>query len=410
MFMTKISSNKQLKAFYADRLNGINATSKAEPRCGYFGECGGCSMQNIKYEEQVALKLEALQQIFEGDELEVSMTPAPDRYYYRLKMDYVLTNHPIYEPHDRMGLRKRKNFSHVIDLNECHLIPLNWFSKLRSVYKKALDLQVPLYDLKTAEGDLRYFVIRAYGDKAMLNIVSKSQKYIIKLQILAEHALDLGFTSVYLLEQPELSDTSFGTVVSYVGDEHLSLVVSVDKEYVFKIGPNNFFQNNAKGFEQMMKYVQGEIDKRIGNSTVLYDIYGGVGTIGVIMSGRFKKVNVVELERSNVDMIGLNAKRNEADNVFPILADAREAGSYWAAEDRDSIAIVDPPRIGLMQQGVNEILKLSPKLFVYISCNPITQSLDLELLKGHYNVVSAQGFDMFPQTLHMENVLVLERR
>jgi tRNA/tmRNA/rRNA uracil-C5-methylase (TrmA/RlmC/RlmD family) len=95
---------------------------------------------------------------------------------------------------------------------------------------------------------------------------------------------------------------------------------------------------------------------------------------------------------------------NGVTNIEPILSDAR---SSWADKDIDSVAVVDPPRTGLMAQGVSEILKLSPKLLVYISCNPITQCADLELLKEQYKVVSAKGFDMFPQTLHLENVLVL---
>jgi len=407
MFMAKISSNKQLKAFYAERINGIDKSGQGKPLCGYFGECGGCSLQNVKYEEQVDLKLRALRKIFEGEELNVSLTPAPDPYYYRLKMDYVLTHHPIYEPFDRMGLRKRKNFSHVIDLNECHLVPIEWFSKLRKVYQKALELKIPLYDLKTAKGELRYFVIRASNETAMLNIVSRSHEYVEDLQVLSEYALDLGFTSVYLLEQPELSDISFGNPIGFVGDEYLELSLNVGKEYKFKIGPNNFFQNNLRGFEQMMRYVEEEIDKYKGGSRVLYDIYGGVGTIGIMLAGKFKKVKTIELESSNADMISTNAKLNNVTNIEPVLSDAR---SSWADKDTNSIAVVDPPRTGLMAQGVSEILKLSSKLLVYISCNPSTQCADLELLKKQYKAVSTKGFDMFPQTLHMENVLVLLRK
>jgi tRNA/tmRNA/rRNA uracil-C5-methylase (TrmA/RlmC/RlmD family) len=147
----RISSNKQLKSFYAGELNVIKLTSEAKARCGYFGECGGCALQNLSYDEQVALKEKAYKNIF--SKLSEDLPPlevllSPDPYYYRLRMDYVLISHPIYEPHDRMGLRKKKNFSYVIDLESCHLIPIDKFVMLRKVFLKALELAIPLTILR----------------------------------------------------------------------------------------------------------------------------------------------------------------------------------------------------------------------------------------------------------------------
>jgi tRNA/tmRNA/rRNA uracil-C5-methylase (TrmA/RlmC/RlmD family) len=167
-------------------------------------------------------------------------------------MDYVLNSHPIYEPHDRMGLRKKKNFSYVIDLDRCHLIPIDKFVMLRKVFLKALELAIPLYDLKTGEGILRYLVIRTSKKDTMLNIVVKDAADMEKISNLMKYAKTLGFTTVYLIEQPEPSDTSNGTVISRIGKEHMEIWIDLDKRYMFKIGPNNFFQNNIQGFEVHM--------------------------------------------------------------------------------------------------------------------------------------------------------------
>ncbi len=139
-----------------------------------------------------------------------------------------------------------------------------------------------------------------------------------------------------------------------------------------------------------------------------YDIYGGVGTIGILLSKYFEKVITVESEPSNVDMIGINAKLNEIKNIKPLLLDAR---TPWTISDTESsVALVDPPRTGLMPAGVDQILTLSPRLLIYISCNPITQKEDLKTLLTEYDLLELKGFDMFPQTLHMESVAILRKK
>jgi tRNA/tmRNA/rRNA uracil-C5-methylase (TrmA/RlmC/RlmD family) len=141
------------------------------------------------------------------------------------------------------------------------------------------------------------------------------------------------FTTVYLIEQPEPSDTSNGTVISRIGKEHMEIWIDLDKRYMFKIGPNNFFQNNIQGFEVLMRYVT-EMMLKYKMSALCFMTYGGVGTIGILLSKYFEKVITVESEPSNVDMIGINAKLNEIKNIKPLLLDAR---TPWTISDTESL-------------------------------------------------------------------------
>lgn len=403
-----IDSNKKLKKYYRVCLK---AESTAPPRCSHFGECGGCALQKFRYEDQLDIKRIALTSILSPIISDgVELIGSKHQFGYRQRMDYVVTHNPIHEPHDRIGLRKRGNFNHVIDLDECYLIPVEWLPKLRRLFELAGSLEIPNYDLVPHTGDLRYFVIRQAGVNAMLSIVTKSEEYAEQVEQLALSALELGFTTVYWLLQPKLSDVSFGEIQKHWGEKHLSVPLQFDEsEFRFSIGPNTFFQNNIQAFGKLLEYVSEQIEEHATSRTVLLDLYSGVGTIGISLASGFDKVIGIELNKDSVDLAAENAKQNEIKNV-EYFADSFEKFSMYVDKQDfgNTVAILDPPRIGLEEAGVSELRVLNPSLIVYISCNPITQVRDIQQLP-EYGIVSQRGFDMFPQTLHMENVIVLKR-
>ena len=401
-----IESNKQLKQYYANKLQQLSSTRT--PLCKHFGECGGCAWQHIDYPIQVQLKSEALREILsEFSETKVEVVPSPQEYNYRARMDYVCSYDPFHPPLERMGLRKRKQFRHVIDLEECHLIDPKLFVKVKKVYKSALEQGVPLYDLVSNKGELRYLVVRTGGEQSMLIMVMRSDEFSKEIESIANEALSLGFDSVHLSIQPEVSDISFGKVVKYWGVQYLNMKVGQGRSYDLQIGPNNFFQNNIPQFNQLLSYVENEIKR----SDLLLDLYCGVGTIGIALADKFKQVIGVEVEAESVAMAKENAQRNRITNATFHSGDVSSLAQQVSLEKLNtSLAsiVVDPPRAGLTPKGVSEILRLNPQQIIYISCNPITQAQDLKLLTETYRLKALRGFDMFPQTPHMESVAILQ--
>lgn len=408
-----ITSQKQLNIYWRQLL--ANTTASAQPKCPHFGECGGCSMQNISAQEQLKLKLEVFKQIMTSedlDKLDIQIVGSPAEYNYRLKMDYVLTHNPIYSPHDRLGLRKRKQFNYVIDLSECHLIPFNVWKKLRELFNKSLELGIPNVDLVKRTGFISYFVVRQFQQELMLCFVTgESEEYADKVEQLAQFALDLGFTSIHHQINASSSDVSFGPIRKSWGNPAIKVTFNLkDTAINLEIGPNNFCQNNIPAFEGLLEYVLGEIDKYDLPRTTLVDFYCGVGTIGLLLHNHFKKVLGYEINAESIQMAKRNAQLNNITNTQFEVLDVGNDKLELQTDLSDSLMIVDPPRTGLTQKGVNQVLQLSPQALVYISCNPLTQQQDLALLNDVYEVRSLRAFDMFPQTVHMESVAVLVRR
>ncbi len=377
--------------------------------CPHFGECGGCSWQHLNYATQIKLKQEALQEIMqEFRPRELAVVASPEEFGYRARMDYVCSYDPFHPPQNRMGLRKRKQFRHVIDLEECHLIDPKLFVLVHKVYAQAQQMGIPNYDLVSGKGELRYMVTRTTGTDYMLIMITRSRDLEAEVEKLAQFAILQGFVSVYWLEQPQLSDVSFGEVVKFWGDQYLSFRVNGGHEVSLRIGPNNFFQNNIPQFNQLLKYVSEHLE----SADMLLDLYCGVGTIGISLADKFKHVTSVELEPESIVLAKTNANENKVENIsfFAGNISNLQVEVELPMGTDQAVAIVDPPRAGLTPKGVAELLQLRPRQIIYISCNPITQAQDLHNLLPQYEIDSMCGFDMFPQTPHLENVVVLHRK
>lgn len=396
--MQRMSSKRFQKAI----LKALKQTPRLDHwPCRHFPECGGCAMQDIAYADQLAAKHQALREIW-GPLLpaalqpDFAITPAPQPFEYRLRMDYVCSD-------DRFGLRVRKRFYAIVDLAECHLIPPALFDLLRGVYTAARAAGLPDYNVYHNTGFLRYLVARRnVRDEWLLSFVTAERDYEQQMNQAAAAALAAGATSVWWLLNPRHADLSFGEPVHHWGAEHLPQYV-LDRTLL--MGPNTFFQNNIGGFEQILHY----ITPFVAGAERLVDLYAGVGTIGICLAQHVGRVFAAELSDESVALaqhnIALNGLTERVElvaaDVAAVLADERTRGD---------VLVVDPPRAGLGPQVCGLLNEHGPQRIVYISCNPITQATDYELLQSQYAMTAAQGFDLFPQTYHCEQVIVLERR
>lgn len=390
------------KRFQKAILKALKHTPRLEAwPCQHFPECGGCAMQDIAYTDQLAAKQAALSELW-GELLptdvrdQFMVVPAADPFNYRLRMDYVCSD-------DRFGLRVRKRFFAIVDLQECHLIPPPMFRMLRDVYAVARELGIPDYNVYHNTGFLRYLVARRnVRDEWLLSFVTSERAHERALAQTAQAALDAGATSVWWLLNPRHADLSFGEPLTHWGHEFLPQYV-LDRTLL--MGPNTFFQNNVQGFEHILRY----ITPFVAGAERMIDLYAGVGTIGLCLADHVGHVFAAELSDESVALAQRNITLNQLDGrVEVVQADVTQV--LHDERTRGNVLVVDPPRAGLGPDVCALLSERGPARVVYISCNAITQSVDYGMLQERYKVVAAQGFDLFPQTYHCEQVIVLERR
>jgi tRNA/tmRNA/rRNA uracil-C5-methylase (TrmA/RlmC/RlmD family) len=356
-------------------------------------------MQDVAYGDQVSAKHAALLQMW-GEALPTEVrpnfevVPAPEPFGYRLRMDYVCSD-------DRFGLRVRKRFYAIIDLQECHLIPPPLFDKVRAVYTTARELGIPDYNVYHNTGFLRYLVVRRNAhDEWLLAFVTSEHAREAQMAQVAQAALDAEATGVWWLHNPRHADTSFGEPLRHWGAQHLPQYV-LDRTLL--IGPNTFFQNNIGGFEQIIRYVQSFI----AGAGQLIDLYAGVGTLGICLANEVEQVLTVELHGPSVDLARRNVELNGLGDKIELVKS--DVAALAAEQHHGDVVVVDPPRAGLGPKVCATLNEHGAQRIVYISCNPLTQIADHELLKERYRIIAARGFDLFPQTFHCEQVIVLER-
>ncbi|MCX7860950.1 MAG: 23S rRNA (uracil(1939)-C(5))-methyltransferase RlmD [Chloroflexus sp.] len=371
------------------------------PVCPHARECGGCAFQDRAYTDQVAAKASVLRDLYAANGFavdEFTVVPSPNPFAYRTRMDYVATK-------GRFGLRARGKFNYIIELTTCHLIPPEAFAAAQAVWRRAGELGLPDYDIRAHTGFLRYVVVRRnFNDELLLAAVTAAGGDEPALAALAETALaQPGVVGFHWLVNDTRTDLSFGEPRQHWGAAELAMRVG---EMVCYIGPNTFFQNNV--------YLA---DRLIGDAVAaaapaatmrVADLYGGVGAIGLHLARYAAQVDCVEAVGESVSFAQRNALANGVVNLNPICADTL---AYLRAQPEGSLPIIvaDPPRTGLGPQVCHELLRIGPQRIVYVSCNPLTQIADLQLLRTAYHVTSLHGYDMFPHTPHVEAIAVLER-
>ena len=178
----------------------------------------------------------------------------------------------------------------------------------------------------------------------------------------------------------------------------------------FKIGPKSFYQTNSKQAYELYKVARDFAD--IQKDDIVYDLYTGTGTIAQFVSKNAMKVIGVESVPEAIEAAKENAKNNQIDNCKFYVGDMKEVFTedFIRKNGRPDVVITDPPRDGMHKKVIGQLLDVGAKKIVYVSCNPATQARDLALMTEHYIVTKVQPVDMFPQTYHVENVVLLEKK
>lgn len=399
---------------------------RKEPICKYFGLCGGCSLQNLEYSKQLYIKRIFIEDAFNriaklyGIEIP-DVLPSDKIYFYRNKMEYSFAKRWLFKNAEyteeqknfALGLHIPKVFEKVIHLDECFL-QSEFSNKVRNFVAEFLfDRKVSIHSLKNKQGLLKALTIREsnHTNEKMVSLITT--RYVEKLIDSLAEKFKSYFPEiesfVNIISSPDLSSTLPEKILTIYGKGFITEKLF---DYEFEIFPNTFFQTNTAQAEKLFDVIiQYLIRKNAGKNKEHYliDLYSGVGVIGIILSRYFDKVFCYEEVYESVEAAKRNAKKNDISNIEFIRQNLNEGFSINNdLFGKKLTLVVDPPRSGLSQETINCILRLKPETIIYISCNPTTQARDIQNLKNIYRIKLLQPVDLFPQTLHVENIVILE--
>lgn len=399
--------------------------------CSHFGVCGGCKWQNMDYQWQLFYKQkqvsDALTRLAKITLPEIQkIIPSEKIYHYRNKLEFTFSNKKwltreqiddktiIYKEGDvsrnALGFHIPGMFDKILDIDKCYLQEEPSNAIRNEIRKYALENNLSFFDLREQIGLLRNIILRSTSTGEWMLIIAfhYDDKEIIKnlLNHISEKFPQI--TSLQYVINPKRNDT--------IGDLEIILFKGEDSIYEtmeglkFKIGPKSFYQTNSEQAYQLYKVTREFA--AITNDDVVYDLYTGTGTIANFVAHLAKKVVGVEYVPAAIEDAKINSQINAISNTHFYAGDLKDVlnDTFIKENGKPDIVITDPPRAGMHEDVTKKILEMEPKRIVYVSCNPATQARDLQLLDEKYIVTKVQPVDMFPQTHHVENVVLLERR
>ena len=396
---------------------------RIDPFCSHFGVCGGCQWQMLPYEKQLEYKqdqvVQSLRRIGKLDLPAINTILGADiTRFYRNKLEYTFSNRRYLLPRElgdpeisslqnAAGFHARGIFDKIVDVDICHLQqePTNRIRK--EIKSWGLEKGVSFYDIQQHEGFLRNLMLRiCRTGEIMVNLVFGHRDESLQsdiLQRLKDRFPEIT-TLLYTINTKK-NDSIFD--LSPVVFHGRGYVIEKLEDFSFKIGPKSFFQTNTSQGERLYQVVRNMAGLK-GDETV-YDLYCGTGSIGIFLSNRLKKLVGIELIPEAVADADENARLNGVGHARFFTGDATLLcnDSFFNVHGRPDLIVTDPPRAGMTDKLVSTLLGIAAEKIIYVSCNPATQARDLAMLSEKYHISAVQPVDMFPHTLHIENVTAL---
>jgi 23S rRNA (uracil-5-)-methyltransferase rumA len=401
---------------------------RAQPFCKHYGVCGGCKWQVLPYAEQIRYKqkqvMDHLQRIGKVDlpECRPILGSRQDREY-RNKLEFGFSNKKWltleqvksdekFDQMNALGFHIPGAFDKILDIDECFLMQdIN--NRIRNGLRAfVLERGFDFYDLRGNRGLLRNIMLRTASTGEVMLLV----QFCITSDSEREQALEVmdflhrefpEITALLYVNNTKCNDTIGDLdVITYAGTD---FIYEQMEGLRFKVGPKSFYQTNSEQAYELYK-VTRDFAGLTGNELV-YDLYTGTGTIANFVAQKARFVVGIEYVPEAIADAKVNAALNGLDKKMLFYAgDMKDilTDAFIDEHGRPDVIITDPPRAGMHADVVGVILNAAPKRIVYVSCNPATQARDLQLLDAKYRVVAVQPVDMFPQTHHVENVVLLE--
>jgi 23S rRNA (uracil1939-C5)-methyltransferase len=423
-----VQTLKKRKAYFEGKAIKFHEYSndRVEPVCQHFGACGGCKWQNMNYDKQLFYKN---QEVFNNLK-RIGKIELPDfepilgsekQFFYRNKMEFGfsdtrwMTDAEIqsgveFDNKNALGFHIPSMWDKILDIEKCHLQedPSN---AIRNEIKRfATENDLEFFNARNHTGLLRTLMIRTASTGEIMVLIQfykedKAQRELLMNHI---HTTFPQITSLQYVINGKANDTLYDQDIQlFKGRDY---ILEEMEGLHFSINAKSFYQTNSDQAYELYKITR-EFAGLTGNE-VVYDLYTGTGTIAQFISKQAKKVIGVEAVPEAIFDAKENAKRNSITNCEFYVGDMKNVfnDDFIAQHGQPDVIITDPPRDGMHKDVVEQILKIAPDKVVYVSCNSATQARDLALMDEKYKVTRVRPVDMFPQTHHVENVVLLERR
>lgn len=392
----------------------VNIIEKSENRkesdCATYKRCGGCSLRHMTYESTLKLKRQVVQNLVNKGltkKVEVLETIGMENpYNYRNKAQYPVGLNSEGQP--EVGVFAQRTHT-IIPIQTC-LIQTEISQKIaKTILNFVKEKNIQVYNEENQKGLLRHIVIKVgkYTNQVMCILVVNDSKFNQEQELV----------KLLCEKYPEIK-----TIVKNINNKNTNVILGKENinlygngyiedklgEYTFKISPMSFYQVNPVQAEIL--YTTAINQANLDKNDILFDLYCGIGTIGISASKYVNKVYGIEIVPQAIEDAKENAKINDVKNIEFICGDVEVAFDELINKEKivPSAIIVDPPRKGLDNKTVENIAKIKPAKLVYISCNPATMVRDLAKLEEIYNIKTIQPVDMFPWTNGVESITILE--
>ena len=383
--------------------------ARSDTDCESYKRCGGCNLRHFKYEKTLELKRETVQNLINKNLKEKKQAEKTvgmeNPFYYRNKAQYPVGTNK--EGKAVFGVFANRTHE-IIEFEECRIQTKESAEIAKSIVDFINEKGISAYDEKTGKGVLRHIIVK-YGmktDEVMCVLVLNQEKFPEEEEL--KEKLLVSFPNIKTIVK-NINKKNTNVIL---GEKNIVLYGSgyiQDRlgEYTFNISANSFYQVNPVQTEKLYNLaIEGA---ELSKEDVVFDLYCGIGTIGIFASKYAKKVYGIEIVEQAIKDAKENARINNIDNIEFFAGDVEELLQELIFDKniKPDVVFVDPPRRGLDENTVKILLKIEPKKIVYISCNPATLMRDLNAMEEKYNITKVTPVDLFPFTSHVETVAVL---
>ncbi len=426
---------KKKKNYFEGRIlqYKVKSDQRTSPVCSHFGLCGGCKWQHLSYDWQLFYKQKQVKDNFERiGKIEIPeiqpILSCNDQFYYRNKLEYSFSNRKWFTDGfpsnpdtpvnaDGLGFHLSGMFDRILDIDKCYL-QADPSNEIRLKIKEfAIKNAYTFHDARNHAGLMRNMFIRnTSSEDLMVILVFGEDDPRIESEMLpfVKESFPQITSLMWVLNEKKNDIINDLPIRLFNGlpyiTEHMKSAVEGKDELQFRIGPVSFYQTNSRQAEKLYKTAFDFADFK--GDELVYDLYTGTGTIANYIARSVKQVVGIEYVPEAIADAEVNSSLNQITNTRFFAGDMAKVlnDEFVLSNGSPDVIITDPPRAGMHEKVVDQILKIAAEKIVYISCNPATQARDLQLLDVKYKVIKIQPVDMFPQTHHVENITLLHKR
>ncbi len=394
------------------------------PKCNHFSVCGGCSTQNLEYDEQIKQKIKQVEDIYIRQAgidnfIIENVVHAENQYHYRNKMEFSFSNRPWYldgeeknNPKFALGLHIPRRYDKIVDIEECHIQDKDFNKILDLVRTEAIKNEIKPYDNKTNNGYLRHLMLRKgyYTEELMVNIVT-SYEDPIKLKPIKNSIINHfpNIQSIVNNINTRKADVAYGEKeINLHGDSFIRERLG---DITYEVSANSFFQTNSEQAVKLFETVQHYLDLK--GDEIIFDLFCGTGSISLFLAKLTKEIYGFDVIKSAIEdatrnsvINGIGNAKFHKVNLDTYFKKGRNIEDYPTPD----ALIIDPPRSGVHKNMLKSLPKFKANKIVYVSCNPTTQARDIvRLIHWGWELQSMTLVDMFPHTPHIETVALLKK-